>query len=150
MNLFLDIAVNVTLPIVAIAALGYVLQARIKLDVASINRLLMFVIMPCFLVHFLSSARQPVSEIWPVAYFTVVQFMVLLPVGWLAAMAFGLPRIYGPLLAMSTVYANVGNYGIPLVQLAFPPEFILHQSVITALMTMLMVTVGAWLLAPQT
>lgn len=149
MNLFVDIAINVTLPIVAIAALGYVMQSRIRLDVASMNRLLMFVIMPCFLVHFLSSARQPVSEIWPVAYFTVAQFLILIPVGWLAAMILGLPRIFGPLMAMATVYANVGNYGIPLVQLAFPPEFILHQSVITALMTMLMVTVGAWLLSPN-
>ncbi|MEQ8823732.1 MAG: AEC family transporter [Filomicrobium sp.] len=149
MDLFIDIAINVTVPIVAIAALGYLMQARINLDVASINRLLMFVIMPCFLIHFLSSARQPVSEIWPVAYFTVVQFLVLIPVGWLVAMAFGLPRIFGPLMAMATVYANVGNYGIPLVQLAFPPQFILHQSVITALMTILMVSVGAWLLAPD-
>ncbi len=148
MDLFIDIAINVTLPIVSIAALGYLMQSRINLDVPSMNRLLMFVIMPCFLIHFLSSARQPVSEIWPVAYFTVVQFLVLIPVGWLAAMACGLPRIFGPLFAMATVYANVGNYGIPLVQLAFPPQFILHQSVITALMTILMVTVGAWLLAP--
>jgi predicted permease len=148
-NLFLDIAVNVTLPIVAISALGYLLQGRINLDVASINRLLVQVIMPCFLVHFLASAKQPVSEIWPVAYFTIVQFLFLIPVGWFAALLFGLPRAFGPLLAMATVYANVGNYGIPLVQLAFPPEFILHQSVITALMTMLMVTVGAWLLAPS-
>jgi len=148
LQLFFDIAINVTLPIVAISALGYVTQARIRLDVASINRLLVIVIMPCFLVHFLASARQPVSEIWPVAYFTVVQFLILIPVGWLAALAFGLPRALGPLMAMATVYANVGNYGIPLVQLAFPSEFILHQSVITALMTMLMVTVGAWLLAP--
>ncbi len=149
MNLFFDIAINVTLPIVAIAALGYVMQARIKLDVASINRLLVMVIMPCFLVHFLASANQPVSEIWPVAYFTVVQFLFLIPVGWLTALAFGLPRSFGPLFAMATVYANVGNYGIPLVQLAFPSEFLLHQSVITALMTVLMVTVGIWLLAPS-
>jgi len=148
LQLFIDIAINVTLPIVSISALGYLMQARIRLDVSSINRLLVTVIMPCFLVHFLVSARQPVSEIWPVAYFTIVQFLILIPVGWLAALAFGLPRVFGPLMAMATVYANVGNYGIPLVQLAFPSEFILHQSVITALMTMLMVTVGTWLLAP--
>jgi malate permease and related proteins len=149
LELFIDIAINVTLPIVSIAALGYLMQARIQLDVASINRLLVYVIMPCFLLHFLASAKQPVSEIWPVAYFTLVQFLVLIPIGWLASNLMGLPRGFAPLMAMATVYANVGNYGIPLVQLAFPPEFILHQSVITALMTILMVTVGAWLLAPR-
>lgn len=50
---------------------------------------------------------------------------------------------------MATVYANVGNYGIPLVKLAFPEPFILHQSVITSMMTMLIVSVGAWMLAPS-
>ncbi|MDX2289391.1 MAG: AEC family transporter [Hyphomicrobiaceae bacterium] len=150
MDLFLDIAMKVTLPIVAISALGYIMQARINLDVASINRLLMNVVMPCFLVHFLSTAKQPIGEIWPTVYFTLAQFMVLIPLGWLAAVIFRLPAHFAPLIAMATVYANVGNYGIPLVQLAFPPEFILHQSVITSLMTMLMVTVGAWLLAPDT
>lgn len=149
MDLFIDIAINVTLPIVSISALGYVMQSRIKLDVASINRLLVIVIMPCFLIHFLSSASQPISEIWPVAYFFVVQFLILIPVGWLIAIAFGLPKIFGPIMAMATVYANVGNYGIPLVQLAFPEQFLLHQSVITALMTILMVTLGPWLLAPK-
>ncbi len=150
MDIFLDIATKVTLPIVAIAALGFIMQSRINLDVASINRLLMHVVMPCFLVHFLSTAKQPIGEIWPTVTFTLLQFAVLIPIGWLVALLFRLPAHFGPLMAMATVYANVGNYGIPLVQLAFPAEFILHQSVITSLMTMLMVTVGAWLLAPDT
>ena len=47
--------------------------------------LLVFIIMPCFLLHFLAGAKQPVSEIWPVAYFTLVQFLVLIPIGWLAS-----------------------------------------------------------------
>ncbi|MDX2257954.1 MAG: AEC family transporter [Hyphomicrobiaceae bacterium] len=148
MDLFLDIAMKVTLPIVAIAALGYAMQWRIGLDVASMNRLLVHVIMPCFLIHYLSTAKQPIGEIAPTVTFTLAQFAMLIPVGWLAAWAFRLPAHFAPLMAMATVYANVGNYGIPLVQLAFPPEFILHQSVITSLMTMLIVTVGAWLLAP--
>lgn len=149
MQLFTDILMNVTLPIVALVGLGFGAQRKLKLDVPSLNRLLVFVIMPAFLIHFLSSARQPISELWPTIYFTAVQFAVLMAVGWLAAKLFRLPAEFAPILAMATVYANVGNYGLPLVKLAFPESFILHQSVITSMMTMLIVSVGAWMLAPK-
>lgn len=35
------------------------------------------------------------------------------------------------------------------MKLAFPESFILHQSVITSMMTILIVSVGAWMLAPD-
>lgn len=150
MQLFADILLQVTLPIVALVGMGFGAQRRLKLDVASLNRLLVFIIMPAFLVHFLSSARQPIAEIWPTVYFTAIQFALLMVVGWAVAKLFRLPAEYAAILTMATVYGNVGNYGIPLVKLAFPDSFILHQSVITSMMTMLIVSVGAWMLAPRT
>lgn len=149
MQLFTEILMNVTLPIVALVGLGFGAQRRLNLDVPSLNRLIVFIIMPAFLLHFLSAARQPIGELWPTIYFTAIQFALLLLLGWLAAKLFRLPAEYAPILAMATVYANVGNYGIPLVKLAFPESFILHQSVITSMMTILIVSVGAWMLAPD-
>lgn len=146
MDLFIDVLMQVTLPIVALVAIGFFAQRPLNLDVGTLNRLLVFILMPAFLIHFLSSARQPISEVWPTIYFTIVQFLLLLPVGWLIAMALRLPKALAPIIALATVYANVGNFGIPLVQLAFPPAYILHQSVITSLVTILIVTVGMWLM----
>ncbi|MGD9783845.1 MAG: AEC family transporter [Hyphomicrobiaceae bacterium] len=148
MQLFSDILLTVTLPIIVLVGLGFGVQKKLKLDVPSLNRLLVFVIMPAFLIHFMASARQPIEAVWPTIYFTAIQFAALMALGWLAAVLFRLPAELRPVLAMATVYANVGNYGIPLVKLAFPEEFILHQSVITSMMTMLIVSVGAWMLAP--
>ena len=150
MSLFLDILLQVTLPIIALVGLGWATQHRLALDVASLNRLLVYVAMPCFLVHYLSTASQPIEEVWPTVYFTVIQFALLMLLGWVAAVAFRLPSSYVAVVVLATVYANVGNFGIPMVKLAFPPEFILHQSVITSLMTILIVTVGVWMLAPAT
>lgn len=149
MQLFTDILLTVTLPIIALVGLGYGAQRKLALDVPSLNRLIVFVIMPAFLVHFLSSARQPIETLWPTIYFTAIQFAALMALGWLVAFLFRLPSEYRAIFAMATVYANVGNYGIPLVKLAYPADFILHQSVITSMMTMLIVSVGAWLLAPR-
>ncbi len=148
MDLFLDILMKITLPIVALSALGYLVQGRLKLDVGSLNRLQVYIILPAFLVHFLSSGSQPLSVVWPTAYFWVTQFIILIPLGWLLVILCGMRHSYGPLVGIATAYANVGFYGIPLVQLAFTPDFIIHQSVITALTAILVATVGMWMLAP--
>jgi malate permease and related proteins len=149
MDLFLDILMKITLPIVALAAIGYLVQGRLKLDVASLNRLQVYIILPAFLVHFLSTGSQSLSVVWPTAYFWVTQFIILIPLGWLLVLMFGMRRSYGPIVGIATAYANVGFFGIPLVQLAFTPDFIIHQSIITALTTILVATVGIWMLAPS-
>lgn len=148
MSLFLDILLRVTLPIVALIVVGGVLQPRLKLDVASLNRVQVYVVMPCFLMHHLSTAAQPIAAVLPTVMFSVVQFALLLAAGWGAAVVFRLDPAYRPILALGTVYANLGFFGIALVQLAFPAEFILQQSVVTSLITIMIVTVGVWLLAP--
>ena len=83
MALFIDILTKVTLPIIALVALGYVLQRKLKLDIGTLNRVQVYVVMPAFLVHFLATGKQPISVVWPVFYFGIVQFLILIPLGWL-------------------------------------------------------------------
>ncbi|MGE5514116.1 MAG: AEC family transporter [Bacteroidota bacterium] len=148
MALFLDILTKVTLPIITLVALGWLLQPRLKLDVATLNRVQVYVVMPAFLVHFLSAGKQPLSVVWPVFYFGIVQFMILIPLGWLLVLVFRMRPSLGPMMGLGAAYANVGFFGIPVTQLAFGPEYLIHQSVLTALMAILVCTVGVWLLAP--
>ncbi len=148
MDLFSDILTRVTLPIIALVALGWALQGRLKLDVATLNRIQVYVVMPAFLIHFLSSGNQPLSVIWPVVYFGLVQFMILIPLGWLLVIFFRQRRSLGPIMGLGTAYANVGFFGIPVTQLAFGDEYLIYQSVLTALMAVLVCTLGVALLAP--
>ena len=148
MSLFLEILTQVTLPIITLVALGWILQPRLKLDVGSLNRLQVYVVMPAFLVHFLSTGKQPLAVVWPVVYFGVVQFLILIPLGWLLVLTLRMRRSLGPMMGLGTAYANVGFFGIPVTQLAFGPDYLIYQSVLTALMAVLVCTAGVWLLAP--
>jgi predicted permease len=150
MDLFLDILTRVTLPIIALAALGYALQPWLKLDIGTLTRLQVNVVMPAFLIHFLSAGKQPLDVVWLVATLSVIQFMILIPLGWLLVLAFRMRPTLGPIMGLGTAYANVGFFGIPVTQLAFGPEYLLHQSVLTAMMTILVCTLGVWLLSPST
>jgi predicted permease len=148
MALFVDILTRVTLPIIILVALGWALQGRLKLDVATLNRIQVYVVMPAFLIHFLSSGKQPLSVVWPVVYFGIVQFMILIPLGWLLVILLRQRRSLGPVMGLGTAYANVGFFGIPVTQLAFGSEYLIYQSVLTALMAVLVCTVGVAMLAP--
>lgn len=149
MELFQDILTKVTLPIIALVVIGYVVQPRLKLDIGTLNRVQVYVVMPAFLVHFLSSGSQPISVVWPVIYFGLVQFLVLIPLGWLLVLAFRMRKSLGPMMGLGTAYANVGFFGIPVTQLAFGSDYLIYQSVLTALMAVLVCTVGVALLAPK-
>ena len=113
MDLFSDILTRVTLPIIALVALGWALQGRLKLDVPTLNRIQVYVVMPAFLLHFLSSGKQPLSVVWPVVYFGIVQFMILIPLGWLLVILFRQRKSLGPVMGLGTAYANVGFFGMP-------------------------------------
>jgi predicted permease len=89
MDLFLDILTRVTLPIIALAALGYALQGWLKLDIGTLTRLQVNVVMPAFLVHYLSAGKQPLDVVWLIASLAVIQFMILIPLGWLMVRLLG-------------------------------------------------------------
>jgi predicted permease len=149
MHLFADILTRVTLPIIALAVLGYLLQPRLKLEISTLSRLQVYVVMPAFLVHFLSAGRQPLDVVWQIASLSVIQFMIVIPLGWLLILLCRQRPSLGPITGLGTAYANVGFFGIPVTQLAFGPEYLLHQSVLTAMTTILVCTLGVWLLDPR-
>jgi malate permease and related proteins len=146
-GLFLNILNEITLPIVVVASAGFFLQRRLQFDVATLNRFLVYAILPCFLVHYLSTASIPLAEVGVTAWFTVAQFVVLVGIGWGAATVLKMPGSTRPVLALAAAFPNSGNYGIPLVQLAFGPEYILHQAVIVSLHSILITSLGVLLIS---
>ena len=148
MELLLDIVLKVSLPICALVAIGYLLQPKLSLDVATLNRLQVYVVMPAFFVHFLSTGKQPLDIVWPVFSLGLVQFMVLIPIGWLLVIALRMRSSLGPMMGLGTAYANVGFFGIPVTQLAFGTDYLIYPSVMAALMAMMACTLGVWILAP--
>ena len=143
-DLFLEILTQITLPIVALMALGWATQPWLRFDVASLTRLQVYVVLPCFLLHFLSSAELPLTAVWPTAWFTVGSFLIIALLGWLVAAALRLERSLWPILGLAAAFPNSGNFGIPLAQLAFPVDYLLHQAVIVSLHTTLISVFVVW------
>jgi len=136
-NLLLTVITEITLPIVFMIGAGYVLQRRFALDGDTLNRLTIYGTLPCLLVVSLANAPLPSGEVGVVVLFTVAQFFVLLGLGWIAALVFRVPAELRPVLALAVPFANVANYGFPLIELAFGPAWLPHQAIVAAVLTVL-------------
>lgn len=149
MSLFAEILTTVTLPVIALLVLGWAVQLRLALDVTTLSRLLVNVVLPFALLHFLTSAQLPLAQAWPTVWFTIAQFVVLMALGWGLAALFRLPPEIQPVIGLAVAFPNTGNFGIPVAQLAFPPDFLLHQTVIVSLHSFLIVLAGVLVLSGQ-
>lgn len=147
MPVFLDILTGITLPVLAMVALGWIAQTRLGLDLETLSRLTVNVILPAALVHFLTSAEIPLIEVWPTAWFMLLQFAVHYAMGYALGLAIGRGADLRHLLGFAVAFANSGNYGLPLVALSFPPDFLLHQTIAVSVHMVLITTLGIWLMA---
>ncbi len=147
MQLFISIFSNITLPILVLVALGYGVQRRFAFDLPTLSKLQVYVLIPCGILHFLTSAKLPLADALPTVWFTVAQFAAHLALGWAVATAFGLRGPVRTIVALGPGFNNSGNYGLPLIQLTFPPDYLLHQTIVLSMHMVLMASVGIWMMA---
>jgi len=147
LEIFWEILTGITLPVLVLVALGWFAQRRMAFDLDTLSRMMVNVILPAALVHFLTSAEIPLIEIWPTAWFMLLQFAAHYLLGYGVGLALGqgadMRHLFGWLIA----FPNSGNYGLPLIALTFPPDFLLHQTIATSTHMVLISTAGIWLMA---
>ncbi|MEO0618152.1 MAG: AEC family transporter [Pseudomonadota bacterium] len=140
MSLFVHILLTITAPLVVIVLIGWLAQAILSLDVENLKEFQLNIVLPAFFIHYLATADLPLLAAWPTSWFTVLQFIILLALGWGIARIFGLSAVAAPVAAIALAFPNTGNYGVPLATLVFDPQFLLHQAVIVAAQTFLIIT----------
>ena len=95
---------------------GWWLQPKLALDLTSLNRLIVQVVLPAFFVHYLSTSAVPAAAAWSTAWFTALQFIGLTGVGWLIAGTLGFRGAVPVVIGLATALSNSGNFGIPLAE----------------------------------
>ena len=115
------IAWFIVLPLMLLIGLGFVLQRRLGLDLPTLTRLNFYVVVPGMVYTAVVESPLTLGSVGVVVAFTLA-FMALAAVGvvglaWLR----GVPRDRWSPLAMTGIFYNAGNYGLPLQQLAFRP-----------------------------
>lgn len=115
----LTIFVNVVLPVFIVAGLGYLLKRHLDLQIAPLNQLVLYALMPAFIFTSLLPVDFRSEEPLRITAFAFLLAIVMLLIGFAVARAMRLDRPTANALALTAALPNLGNYGLSVVLLAF-------------------------------
>lgn len=143
--MLIQIFTTVILPIFLIIAVGVVLDRRFSLDLPTLSRLNFYAFVPALAFVKLLQADISPGLMASVGIFNLAHTLLLFLI---SIAVFSLPAVrrHATVLTLGTIFYNAGNYGIPLVLLAFGDSMIGVITVVIVLQNLLSFTFGVWLL----
>jgi len=141
----LEIFLGVCLPLLALISLGWFLDIIFDFDLRTLVKLNIYLFVPAFILVKLSTSTIPGKTGALVMFFTVCMIGAMALISWLVAAARKDPPHDRAALQLTTMIYNSGNWGIPLLTLAFPGEGGVIQVFVLATMNMTTFTVGIFL-----
>ncbi len=145
MAILFHVLLEVIVPIFIMIGVGVVAECKLKLDMDTLAKLNFYVFIPALLFIKMIDASLPLTFMVTTAVFCTVQFLAMLGVGFVT---FSIPRFRQDrtVLVLATTMYNAGNYGIPLIILAFGDAFIDVIAIIVMMQNVFMFSIGLWLM----
>lgn len=112
---------NHLLPIMLIAGAGFLLGKYLSVEARTVGRLSMYIFMPALAFNLLTTSRLSAAEIGVTMLLAALMIVSIALLAWLAARLMRFDHRATLSLVIAAMFANNGNYGIPLVTFAFGP-----------------------------
>jgi predicted permease len=142
LSILLNTFANNILPIILLGGAGFALGKLLHVDPRSLGRVVFYIFSPVFIFDILLNNTLKLSEAAAVIGFTVI---IILIMGFLAFLLGSSMKLERPALIaiiITTMFANTGNYGLPLVLFAFGKEAVSYASIYFITTTFMFYTVG--------
>ena len=140
-----EILVAIIVPIFALIGVGVALDRRFHLDLDTLSKLNFYVFVPALSFVKLLEADISAQHMMTVGVFSAVHAALLLALAW-GIFSLQPFRAQRTVLSMGAIFSNAGNYGIPLVLLAFGDAMIGVIVTIMVVQNLLSFTLGVWML----
>lgn len=112
------IFIQVILPTLIVFAAGFLLQRKKQLNIGSISTVAMYIFIPCLIFRTLYQTDINLQYAYMIV-FAIVLFMLTVALNKLYVKIKGLPASYESAYILSTAFMNIGNYGSPIILLAY-------------------------------
>lgn len=142
MNIFLSVLAQNILPILLVAAFGYLLRRRFTLQIGTLSSVVFNVLSPCLVFSSLATSELPGGELLELIAFSTLAILSM------GGLAFGLSRLLrlnrpdGATLMIVTMFVNGGNFGLTLLQLRYGDVGLSRGIVYYVTSTVLVYTAG--------
>jgi predicted permease len=115
----LQLFVNVVLPVFLAAGMGYALERRLHPPISALNQTVLFVLMPSLIFTSLLPVDFTSEEPLRIAAFAFLLAFAMIAIAFILIRILRLDRVTGSALMLTAAFPNLGNYGLPVVLLAF-------------------------------
>lgn len=137
--------IDAVLPAFLIAALGYSLGARLRLDKRTLSRVSINILVPALAFNSLVTSTVDISVAWRLVVaavlFPFAEIILFLPL--FKMLKWDQTRSCAMLLA--TIFTNAGNYGLPVMLFAFGQEGMDLGLVFMVSQTLMIYTLGVYI-----
>ncbi|RBP46163.1 hypothetical protein DES53_102549 [Roseimicrobium gellanilyticum] len=142
---FFDIFLEVCAPIFFVVGLGWLLDRKFRLHLETLIKLNIYLLVPAFIFARVVDTELSGGEALRIVGFTVGTIATMFVCATVASKALRLPGQQGQAMRLATMFYNCGNYGLPLVTLAFGHAGAAVQVYVLATMNVATFTVGLFL-----
>lgn len=136
---------NNILPILLLGAAGFALGKLLHVEPRTIGRVVFYVFSPVLIFDLLIQNRLDFSEALGVIVLTVCMISIMGLVTYLLGSLLKLERSALIAILITTMFANTGNYGLPLVSFAFGEKALSYAGIYFVTTTFLFYTLGVFI-----
>ncbi|HLA88399.1 MAG TPA: AEC family transporter [Anaerolineales bacterium] len=140
-ELFTTFANNL-LPILLIAATGYILGKTLTVDSRTIGRIVFYIFSPLLVFNLMVTSQLNFEKAITTVEFTAAVIAIMGVLAFIFGKIFQLERPQLLAVILTVAFGNTGNYGLPLVKFAFGDEALAVASIFYVTTTILFNTVG--------
>jgi len=149
MSLLLEIFRDICLPVVVLAGVGWGMDRRFSLDLNSLVKLNLYLFVPAFIFVRVSESHLDPMQGVKIVVFTLCVIGGMALLSWLLALLGGMDSAERTGMQLATMFYNSGNWGIPLMALAFPVTGPVVQVFVLMTMNIATFSVGLFLASSQ-
>jgi predicted permease len=136
---------NNILPIILLAGAGFALGKMLHIEPRSLGRVVFYVFSPVLLFDLIVQSQLKIGEAAIVILFALCVILSMGLLAWFLGYFFKLERPALISILITTMFANTGNYGLPLVSFAFGEQALSYAGIYFATTTLLFYTLGVFL-----
>ena len=141
-NSLLSVFANNILPIILLSGAGFTLAKLLHVEARSLGRVVFYVFSPALVFDVLIKNKLDWYEAAGVIGFTTALILMMGVITYLLASLFKIERPALISILITTMFANTGNYGLPLVSFAFGDKALPYASIYFITTTTLFYTLG--------
>jgi len=138
----LNVFVNNLLPILLLSGAGFTLGKTLKLDPRPLGRVIFYILSPVLIFNLLTSSQLAVENILLMMGYSASVMLIVAGIAFMLGRLLRLERSLLIVVVLTTLVANNGNYGLPLIAFAFGQDALAYASIYFVTSCLLLYTVG--------